>query len=431
MVYIIKKLLQINPVPDCEIIYSSYKTKFSKSNCLEVKKMAVGPIIQGFTYQTLIFWIKACKLLIPKENIKEVSFEANDKRSFDDVKVEYEKEIDGDVNSPKVKFDYFQVKFHTHPKLITMDNLTDPAFVNASKYSILQRLKEAVVSQRENNSRFYFLSPSGIDPKDILKDLVNTNGEFNLGKLFEGKTKTSKMFQLRDRLKQHLKVDDEELMAIFKAFRLVSIQNYDQTYDRFNDSLSAAGLKRLDTAQRQNPYESIYNNLLKKGQNTFTRESLKRIMTEENLIENRHRSKSQDRMQYEALLDRIKRERIIDIIKDATGYGNNASLYKINTNDKEDLTNFVCQEIQKGLQDFDEKESFNIYERLIAMIKEFTDYLWAYYPNNRSGELELRFDIKREDRDIYYEATQRAHEHYGAIDLAYDKLFYYYDNNLL
>ncbi|MGQ7776833.1 hypothetical protein [Bacillus sp. WC2507] len=393
--------------------------------------MAVGPIIQGFTYQTLIFWIKSCKLLIPKENIKEVSFEANDKRSFDDVKVEYETEIDGDSNTPKIKFDYFQVKFHTHPKLITMDNLIDPAFVNASKHSILQRLKKAVASQKENNSRFYFLSPSVINPEDRLYKLVNTNGQFNLEKLFEGKTKTSQMFQLRDCLKQHLKVGDEELKVIFKAFRLVSIKNYDQTYDHFNDSLSAAGLKRLDTTQRQNPYESIYNNLLRKGQNTFTRESLKKIMTEENLIENKNSSKSRDRLQYEVLLDHIKRERIIDIIKDATGYGNNPSLYIIETNDKKDLINFVDQESQKGLQDFDEKQSYYIYEGLINEIKEFTGYLWAYRPNGQSGELRLRCDInKREDPDIYSEATQRAHEHYKAIDQAYDKLSDYYENNL-
>lgn len=422
MVYITWKYLQINQVPGCEINFS---------NCLEVKKMAVSPIIQGFTYQTLIFWIKACKLLIPKENIKEVSFESNDKRSFDDVKVEYKTEIDGDRNTPKVKFDYFQVKFHTHPKLITMNNLFEPDFVNASKYSILQRLKEAVVSQRENNSRFYFLSPSVINPDDILHKLVNTNGQFDLVKLFEGKTKKSQFFQLRDRLKQHLKIDDEELEAIFKAFRLVSIQNYNQTYANFNDSLSAAGLKRLDTSQRKNPYESIYNNLLSKGQNTFTRESLKQIMTEENLIENLNSPKSRDRMQYEALLDRIKREQIIDIIKDATGCGNNASLYTIKTNDKENLINFVCQESQKGLQDFDEKQSYDIYEELIDSIKVFTGYFWAYHLNNRTSELELRFDIKREYRDIYYEATQRAHEHYDDIEKTYDKLLYYYNNNLL
>jgi len=229
--------------------------------------------------------MEASKIFDPNNKIKSVTFETNDNRSFDDVKVEYDPEISGDENIPIVKNDYYQVKFHTIlSPLFTLQDLMDPKFTGATKYSILQKLKMAVLKDSEN-SRYHLLSSWDINPDDVLGELIDAKGDVIINKLFEG-TKRSKMGKVRTKLINHLQLSDkEELKKILKSFRIKRAKDYNLTYEEFNIYLKAAKLKTIDKSQLINPYSALYDSLLSRNQKEFKKDLLQRVLLQNNLFE--------------------------------------------------------------------------------------------------------------------------------------------------
>lgn len=217
--------------------------------------------------------------------IKSVTFETNDNKSFDDVKVEYDPEISGEENTPNVKYDYYQVKFHVllSPHF-TLQDLMDPKFTGATKYSILQKLKTAVLDDY-GDSRYHLLSSWDIKPDDVLGKLIDANGAFIIDKLFDDR-KRSKMARARTELMDHLDLSDEEdLKKILKSFRLKRAKDYNLTYEEFNVRLKAAKLKTIDKSQLINPYSTLYDSLLSRNQKEFTKDVLIRILLKNNLFD--------------------------------------------------------------------------------------------------------------------------------------------------
>ncbi|UTE72808.1 SAVED domain-containing protein [Rossellomorea marisflavi] len=243
----------------------------------------------GDEYQILFFWLKASDMLNDYSNIDKISYEDSEIRSLDDVVVSYKKPI-RDMSGKPIYKEYYQVKYHVdYRDNITADNLMDPKFINASKYSFLEKVKEALPILNKSNQTgvAILVTPWSIHPDDDLAKLkiIDTKaGNFREENLFDGKKK-SFVAKLRNKLKAHLGVtQDAELGEILKPIRIWGgFSQYEMLVRNLNVQFSSVGLKPFDMSQRINPYVSLLQRLFQEGITTFNKEELINICKEEGL----------------------------------------------------------------------------------------------------------------------------------------------------
>jgi hypothetical protein len=242
---------------------------------------------QGDEYQARFFWLSACRLFQPHAKVVQVGYETDRIKSFDDIVIDYATPLHferGDL----VATDYFQIKFHVNQAgAFTCDAFTDPKFINASKFSLLQKLHDAQRSVAPNGAgcRFIIVSPWGIHPDDSLAAIINNNGgEVRLEVIFDGK-KASKMGRVRAKWKSHLGLtDDNELAAALRPLRLyINAPGLNRINDLLNLHLETSGLVPLEAGRLIHPYDDLIRKLKAQGQNEFTRDELREICVRENL----------------------------------------------------------------------------------------------------------------------------------------------------
>lgn len=243
----------------------------------------------GDEYQILFFWLKACDMLSDHSNVDTISYEDQEIKSLDDIVIRYKKPI-RDVSGKLIHKEYYQVKYHVdYRNSITLDNLMNPKFINASKYSFLEKVKEALpdLNKDDEPGVAFLVTPWTIHPDDALAKLkiVDTKGGyFKEEILFDGKSK-SHIAQAREKLKVHLKIkEDEELRSVLAPIRIWSnFYQYDLLLKNLNGQLSAVGLKPINLSQRINPYVSLLQRLFQENQTKFNKEELIEICKSEDL----------------------------------------------------------------------------------------------------------------------------------------------------
>ena len=93
----------------------------------------------GDDFQARLFWLRAALLLDPHSNVIKVAYEIGPK-SFDDILVEYDpKAAPQDHEGRPILRRHSQCKWHTTAGVFGHADLIDPAFINAERYSLLQR----------------------------------------------------------------------------------------------------------------------------------------------------------------------------------------------------------------------------------------------------------------------------------------------------
>ncbi|MBT2639371.1 SAVED domain-containing protein [Bacillus sp. ISL-39] len=243
----------------------------------------------GDDYQALFFWLKACDMLSDYSNIDTISYEDPEIKSLDDVVIKYKNPIK-DINGNLIYKEFYQVKFHVdYRNSLTVDNLMDPNFINASKFSFLQKVKAAshVLNKKDELGTAIFVTPWSLHPDDELaklKIIDAKGGYFLLENLFDGK-KRSFVSKLRDRLKAHLELsDDKELKEILRPIQIMSnFHSLDGLTQLLNSRLPSVGLKPINLTERVNPYVSLIRRLFQEGNYKFTREDLIAICKDEKL----------------------------------------------------------------------------------------------------------------------------------------------------
>ena len=99
---------------------------------------AVAAREYGDQYQAMVFWQYALGLLRKDSDIKEIGYEHDEIKSFDDIVIHYNREQN--FRDTTINTEYVQVKFHMKQnKEFTMDNLLDPAFIDAKSESFVSR----------------------------------------------------------------------------------------------------------------------------------------------------------------------------------------------------------------------------------------------------------------------------------------------------
>src|SRR5437667_8038583 len=93
----------------------------------------------GDDFQARLFWWSAVCLLDPRSPVIKVAYETGPK-AFDDIQVDYDpKRPMTDGKGQLIYRRHFQSKWHTTAGTFGYEDLADPQFINAEKFSFLQR----------------------------------------------------------------------------------------------------------------------------------------------------------------------------------------------------------------------------------------------------------------------------------------------------
>ena len=246
---------------------------------------AVSARMQGDDYQARFFWLQVCRLFQPHTKVASVGYEVADARAFDDVVVSYDPAVNDDRGG-EVTTDYFQVKFHvSQSEAIQFVSLMNPEFIGATKFSFLQRLRDAYFKTKDKGGcRFTLVTPWVLDSEDPISRLVNNNaGQLHLNRLFEPGP-GSRMGKLRRKVAEHLEIDDDALCQVLASMRVLhSFGSLSDLNDRLNDKLSLAGMKPMDNTGSYSPYDDLAKKLLQSGLQVFTADEIKTICDREGL----------------------------------------------------------------------------------------------------------------------------------------------------
>ncbi|HEU5406391.1 MAG TPA: SAVED domain-containing protein, partial [Nitrospira sp.] len=243
---------------------------------------AVGARTQGDDYQARVFWLNACRLLMPNSKVVRVVYENPDTLYFDDVAVYYDCDV-AIERGEYCKSDHFQVKFHVdHSGRFTYQSLTDPAFIGAKKMSLLQRVHDFIGSHSDS-CRLYIVAPWGIEDGDPLNKLVScTGGEIRLRQLFSD---DAAMRKVKEHWAGHLNLNDtESFVRSVRPIRMeISYFTLESLQSQLNAKLQCAGLVTLDESHHHNPYDDLIRKWQQSGRTSFTREELIGLCKKEGL----------------------------------------------------------------------------------------------------------------------------------------------------
>lgn len=145
--------------------------------------------------------------------------------------------------------------------LFSLDNLLDPSFINATKYSLLDNVVLAFRSLGDEfrNCKFVIYSMWDIAQDDVLNELIsNADRTVILNKLFDGTTDASKMGKIRKKLCETLKLTTEELKCVLHQ---LCIKNRQETLvhlkEVINEKLSVLGLQVISGSKYTNQYSQL------------------------------------------------------------------------------------------------------------------------------------------------------------------------------
>jgi hypothetical protein len=241
---------------------------------------------QGDEYQARWFWMNVCRMFDDRSKVIRVTYEQENVKSFDDLGVFYKEGMQDEDGNP-LTADYTQVKFHvTAAGAITWQGMTDPAFINASSISLLQRLKNA--QQRYTTqglgSRFYLYTPWSVHPDDLLASIWSqSDGRILWSKLAEGGPR-SKMGKVRSAWQEHLGITtDEELQIILRPLRIHNGPGLHALGETLNLRLQVAGLLSVEEGCLIHPYDELTRKLLASGRTSFTKAGIEQICKQEKL----------------------------------------------------------------------------------------------------------------------------------------------------
>jgi hypothetical protein len=200
----------------------------------------------GHDYQARYFWIHASGLRDPDQPfVVEVSYEADGPKGFDDVVVRYSPGKAG-RRSFAVEVAHYQVKFHVSQKgRFGYKDLINPDFIHAARFSILERLKDAV-KKAPANSTFTLVTTDRIyDDDPLRKVLTSKDRSIDVDTLFDGTSDRSWTGKIRKCWREHLKLsDDEELKAIVETFHIVDChRSLEEMREEVNFHFRGVGLK--------------------------------------------------------------------------------------------------------------------------------------------------------------------------------------------
>jgi hypothetical protein len=245
----------------------------------------VGARTEGDVYQGLFFWRQAADLLRPGSMVDRVVFEHDDADGVDDVAVFYR---DPGVNAGgwMASADYFQLKYHVDNRdCYSSAALIDAAFINA-KSSILQRFYAAYTKLAENHNRFrlHLASNWRWSEDDKLASLLREyDGELPR-KFFEDGPQGD-LGKIREKWQAHLGLESDAFAAFARTLRFQLDHFGRRDFKAYvYSTLEAAGLRTPSADRAACPYESLIQQFLMNGPNSFDAAAFRDLCKREGLL---------------------------------------------------------------------------------------------------------------------------------------------------
>ena len=254
---------------------------------------AVAVRRDGDAFQARIFWRKAACLLDPSSPVTQVGFESGPK-GFDDVWVAYTPDhAPGDHEGRPILREHIQCKWHVSVNDFGYADLTDPEWINANKFSLLQRARMAQVAHARNGigARFKLLTNWRIGQTDPLRSYINQKSKtLRLKDLFDEKTDRSMAGKVRKLWREHLDIDDQELMLLARTLSLdTDSTSLDDHRDNLDLLFENRGLRRVPVNESSFVYDDVAFQWLSQGRLEFDRQTFREACKREGLLANNGR----------------------------------------------------------------------------------------------------------------------------------------------
>ncbi|CUJ21913.1 SAVED domain-containing protein [Achromobacter dolens] len=249
---------------------------------------AVAVRRDGDAFQARIFWRKAACLLDPTSPVTVVGFESGPK-GFDDVWVAYAADgAPGDHEGRPILREHIQCKWHVSINDFGYADLIDPEWINANKFSLLQRARAAQVAHARDGigARFKLLTNWRIGQADPLRGYINQKSKtLRLKDLFDGTTDRSAAGKVRKLWREHLGIDDQELMLLARTLSLdTDSTSLDDHRDNLDLLFENRGLRRVPVNESSFVYDDVAFQWLAQGRLEFDRKSFRDACKREGLL---------------------------------------------------------------------------------------------------------------------------------------------------
>lgn len=249
---------------------------------------AVAVRRDGDAFQARIFWRKAACLLDPKSPVTQVGFESGPK-GFDDVWVAYAPDrAPGDPEGRPILREHIQCKWHVSVNDFGHADLIEPEWINANRFSLLQRARAAQMAHARDGIgvRFKLLTNWRIGQNDPLRRYINQKSKtLRLKDLFDETRDTSIAGKVRKLWREHLGIDDQELMLLARTLSLdTDSTSLDDHRDNLDLLFENRGLRRVPVNESSFVYDDVAFQWLAQGRLEFNRQTFRDACKREGLL---------------------------------------------------------------------------------------------------------------------------------------------------
>lgn len=250
---------------------------------------AVAVRRDGDAFQARIFWRKAACLLDPKSPVTQVGFESGPK-GFDDVWVAYAPDrAPNDHEGRPILREHIQCKWHVSVNDFGHADLVEPEWINANKFSLLQRARAAQVAHARDGigARFKLLTNWRIGQTEPLRGYINQKSKtLRLKDLFDRTTDRSMAGKVRKLWREHLDIDDQELMLLARTLSLdTDSTSLDDHRDNLDLLFENRGLRRVPVNESSFVYDDVAFQWLAQGRLDFNRQTFREACKREGLLD--------------------------------------------------------------------------------------------------------------------------------------------------
>ncbi len=242
----------------------------------------------GDVFQARLFWLKAARLLDDEGNIERVGFESGP-RGFDDIWVQYEpRRAPKNQYGEPILIERMQCKWHATPGAYSYADLVEPAFINATTTSVLQRAYASMQFDRAQNwsSKQVLVTNHKVREDDALRPILRMKSfTLDIDGLFKGKTNRSATYRVRRLWCDHLGIDENELRQLCVRLGLAeSSESLDMLRERLDDACRLAGLVRPDPQSSSTIYDANIFEWVGQRRTEFDRKTLREKCGDEGLL---------------------------------------------------------------------------------------------------------------------------------------------------